>query len=864
VDITSGIHCITTPGTYSINLNGGTLVVCGTGEFFLNGSYNSGAIYINSGATVTLGYPNINLPVYNRGVFNINSNVMINDNGSILVVGAVNISGNLTINGGLTNLGRVNVAGELTLNAQAEVCLGKCSAFTAQRIAHANAQFKGDGGCLHVIQPVGWMSCVANFGVLTPADHSITLCAENGFSTSQFTIINETGTSGGAHLKSHCAGCRFDFAVQIESNKDNTCPKEPVVLTARVTSQATEAAASYSYAWSPTGKTTAAITVNPAVTTAYTVNVTDNAGCFQAQNTFTVTLNPNCKPPRICEGRAFINISSPTCGSNGQLSIGQVNIVGEETIPCSAVWTEVNTQRTSTGNLFAGISAGTYLVEINCGEINCSDEIVVEESQGNGDDNSGLLGKYYAATTEDCKFLAKNLVLQRTDANIDFDWSQKEDPALAGVSSIRWTGFVTPPVTGTYFFYKTPDTGGVLYVNEQLVTGNGIALEAETAYPVIYDLANYPENTPVKIEWTIPGSSEKELIRPCLLQPSNLGDGDGDGNEDECNCGKGIPDIEILPAVVDICDGEQSVRLKAKAYGALLWSPTNETTPSILAKPGYYSVKATNRCGQSKEQEVQVRSLEELKISASITGGEDRICGGDPIGLSAAGGEYYKWDPAAFLSNPNIANPQATPVTTTTFTVEITTEGGCKVNRSVDVTVEPMFELQVSVLPDAEGCDGDTVTIEVSGADSYTWDPENDLIFCPQCASPKHVINGDKTFTVSGKKGICTAEAEVNIYSKLSSGSAFGFDVQKTPGNGCLLTFAAKDFKGFDQFAWDFGDKNTETKTTPNVSHPYDIHGKYNVCLTVYSSQCGQSRKICEMITIDPEECNNCMPQCND
>ncbi|MBK7148978.1 MAG: hypothetical protein IPH78_09180 [Bacteroidetes bacterium] len=52
------------------------------------------------------------------------------------------------------------------------------------------------------------------------------------------------------------------------------------------------------------------------------------------------------------------------------------------------------------------------------------------------------------------------------------------------------------------------------------------------------------------------------------------------------------------------------------------------------------------------------------------------ICLGDSAQLSATGGLIYTWTSAAGLSNTGIANPKASPTTTTTYTVSTQVEVG--------------------------------------------------------------------------------------------------------------------------------------------------------------------------------------------
>lgn len=52
---------------------------------------------------------------------------------------------------------------------------------------------------------------------------------------------------------------------------------------------------------------------------------------------------------------------------------------------------------------------------------------------------------------------------------------------------------------------------------------------------------------------------------------------------------------------------------------------------------------------------------------------------------------------------------------------------------------------------------------------------------------------------------------------------------------------------GATSYAWDFGDGNTSTSTSP--SHVYATAGNYNVCLTSYDN-CGDSTVFCDSVTI--------------
>jgi hypothetical protein len=79
--------------------------------------------------------------------------------------------------------------------------------------------------------------------------------------------------------------------------------------------------------------------------------------------------------------------------------------------------------------------------------------------------------------------------------------------------------------------------------------------------------------------------------------------------------------------------------------------------------------------------------------TGSVTGtsvavsADQTICPGSPITLTATGATNFTWSPATNLSNTIIANPIATPMTTTTYTVVGTGGVGCINTAKVKVTV---------------------------------------------------------------------------------------------------------------------------------------------------------------------------------
>lgn len=99
-----------------------------------------------------------------------------------------------------------------------------------------------------------------------------------------------------------------------------------------------------------------------------------------------------------------------------------------------------------------------------------------------------------------------------------------------------------------------------------------------------------------------------------------------------------------------------------------------------------------------------------LTVSA---GGDKTITAGQgcPLNGSASGGTSpytYSWSPSAGLSDATIANPTASPTTTTTYTLTVTDQTGLKATASAIITVSPAATGTTYFVDKANGSDANT------------------------------------------------------------------------------------------------------------------------------------------------------------
>ncbi len=570
--------------------------------------------------------------------------------------------------------------------------------------------------------------------------------------------------------------------------------------------------------------------VSPKKKTTYKVTATstssDSLFCVDS-----ITISPILPP---CEEQAYaaININHPTCGNNGSINL----VLNEASAVCSIVWKTESGEELSRANALTGISAGKYIARIDCGTVKCASEfevIALNSSEG------GLAVSYYEE--EACDRINLNTTQSPTITLI-----HESVPEETG--SVRWTGYITPPCTGTYTFYKSSNVAGTLEVNHsQPMQGQEsviVNLSEGQSYPIIYELNNYSSSAYVNVEWKTPCiNSQRESIPSCVLRAEYI-------SKTSENCPCEIPEI-YMPAELYICEGEQSVQLDALAYGSYLWS-TGETSPSItVTQSGIYSLTVENN-GCRNTKDVVVHSATDGSVGVSKS--DESLCYGDSAELEAFGGNTYRWYPGDFLSDPTIANPVAAPLYSMTYTVDITTAGGCIVTRNVDVVVSEPFNITVNENQDVIDCLHKTITLTAEGADYYKWSPTDGLsCLNSECSEVEYTIISDKkNFTVTGFKNGCRMTDVVTVSTDIDASVTL---VRSRSVTDCTVDFYATP--GFDSYVWEFGDTHTLTTTSNTVSHKYDIYGEYNVCVTAKNEiNCpGDIKRDCRVVFINSENC---------
>lgn len=172
------------------------------------------------------------------------------------------------------------------------------------------------------------------------------------------------------------------------------------------------------------------------------------------------------------------------------------------------------------------------------------------------------------------------------------------------------------------------------------------------------------------------------------------------------------PDVTITSSAGDELCSNASTILTANGANSYTWTwdPTLSTTsgPTTTATPSTtttYTVTGYSPAGCPGTESITI-DVNDLPIVTPSSAFE--ICAGESvvIGADINGGEppydNYNWSPDATLDQDDIPNPEATPASTTNYSVSVTDDNGCVGVGIVPVTVNALPIVNAG--PDTQLC----------------------------------------------------------------------------------------------------------------------------------------------------------------
>ena len=261
-------------------------------------------------------------------------------------------------------------------------------------------------------------------------------------------------------------------------------------------------------------------------------------------------------------------------------------------------------------------------------------------------------------------------------------------------------------------------TANLLPESAGTISGNTSVCQGESS--IVYSVSAI--NNATSYTWTLPtgatGASTTNSITVNYSKTALSGNITVKGHND---CGDGV--VYSLPVTVNqlpvisltnktiICGGSVSLSpvISYTGSGTLRykWTPSTGLSNDTIASPTAtissnitytLTVNTPTGCTTSANINVTVSPL-------TANAGTDKtvVCGGT-VSLSATtnytgnGTLKYKWTPATGLNNDSIANPAATVLANTIYTVMVTTPNGCTATDNVAVGIIAMAKPEIGIV----------------------------------------------------------------------------------------------------------------------------------------------------------------------
>ncbi len=559
------------------------------------------------------------------------------------------------------------------------------------------------------------------------------------------TTYTVNGTTG--TCTSSATGTIIVNAVgSIAINSPTICTGQSATLTA---------GAATTYTWS-TGPNTQSISVNPLTTTVYTINATLAGGCI-ASNTSTVTVNAT---------PTLNTISSTVCaGQTGTVSAAGATTYTWNTGSNSATITAspaATTVYTVTGANGTCTSSNTGTITVNPNPIINVVSATVCAGQTGTVSASG-------ATT--------------------FTWNTGSNSATITATPPTTTNYTVNGTTGTC----TSSATGTITVNliAPLAVNSATICSGQSATLTAGAAASYT--------WSTGANTQSVSVNPLTttVYTINATIGGCTSSNTSTVTVNATPTLAIINTTV--CPG-QTGTVSAAGATTYTWS-TGANTASISATPPIsttYTVTGANgTCTSSSTASITVGAIGSIAINSPT------ICVGQSATLTAGAAVTYTWSTGA-----NTQSISVNPITTTVYTVNAFTAGGCNVVGTSTVTVNSAPVLAVT---DATICVGQTGTISAAGATTYTWSTGSNSPTIT--ASP--IIN--TTYTVVGANGTCTTAATVSITIN-TSGTISVNSATACSGQNATLTAGAAT-----SYTWSTGANTQSISVNPLATTIYTV-----------------------------------------
>lgn len=584
----------------------------------------------------------------------------------------------------------------------------------------------------------------ANVTCFAACDGSASVAASGG--TAPYTYNWIPGGGNSTSVSNLCAGTYFIQVMDAAGciTTESVVIGSPTAITANqtivntdcgtcngsITLNPTGGTGPYTYVWAPGGQTTSSITGQCAGL--YTVTITDANSCTQ-----TLVLPVSNVNSTMSLSATSTNI---TCNSScdGTATVA----VSGGVAPFTYLWSNGSTNDTITN-----LCPGTYLVQVTdaSGCVSTAAVIITQPPS--------LAVSFAFITNESCPGSCNGTITAIVSGGTlpyGYNWSNTQTTAAAtNLCNGNYSVTVQDAAGCTITQNATITSPVVMTFSNPNVTNSSCNTVADGAI----DITVNGGTLPYTFQWNGPNSftaSTEDLTN--ILSGTYtviVTDAGGCQISDTITVGATVTVVANAGNDTTFCslgavtlDGSASVNATTYQWFELpgMTPVGNTATISVTPTSGTTSYVLTVSNGScSSSDTIDVTSMPPPAVDAgpfsSILLGQSATIGGSPTG---PGGSTFSWGPISGLGDPISANPVASPMATTTYTVVVVDTNGCSASDTVTVYVLPEIKFPNGFTPNNDGVND-------------VWEIDNIQLF-PNCLVEVYNRWGEMLFQSPGYK----------------------------------------------------------------------------------------------------------------
>jgi gliding motility-associated-like protein len=441
-----------------------------------------------------------------------------------------------------------------------------------------------------------------------------------------------------------------------------------------------------------------------------------------------------------------------------------------------------------------------------------------------------------AIINRDTSICAKTSLQLSAVKGISYCWS----PSIGLSDSTIQNPVATPKVTTKYYLH-------ILTANNQPVAVDSVTVNIIP--PPVVNAGNdvsvckgssvqLNASGAINFNWNTSKLLSDTTIANPLASPLNTTsfivkgfDGKGCWNTDTVKVSVLSLPVITLANDTGICKGGsvllQATQSNYKTYswyplGGLSVTNANNTIAGPTDTTKYFvTVSDNNNCTSTDSITINVLPKPEVTAMSDTS-----ICKGNSITLktTAAHASIFSWQPQTGLNDSYIQNPNATPASSTTYTVTAG-NGICSEKASVLISILPSPEVIAS--NDTTVCGNASAKLNATGAESYTWFPATGLSDAT-ISNPVATPGATTTYYVKGTaNNSCTNIDSVTI----NINPPPTFIIQPQNASVCFGDSVRLTASGGDIYDWSPAETLTNATSANTQAHPLQ-DTKYTVTIT--------------------------------